>query len=420
MKKAKKRKSAPVPLLSPRKPVEWWFIFKLNSAEEPGDPKPPGTNGLFDVKGWKRPAYEKDGKKFSQHYIVASSENPTLRKGKGIVGATRRDPLGATFGQVYFGSYYYVIWNDQFYGDPRGNGNSPWGHSKGMVAWNDDGEGLVLQVSTPSWPASGSSAYPRKTDGNTLGYVKDDDIEVSQHFFALKLSKDDLIEVLAAMKNASVVTARKKKQVVDNGGPEDARALVESLGKRTKKGKCTNVVLSSGVRLISKPSSLAVPPWQLVSAQLGGVDLRVASWWARPKIYSTTRESAKPRCWSRRLGTPGAVDIAISGTWRPRGGPKLENLGLTGGLGANKNHAKFGVSTSGGKTFSIFGDMNQQGALCKGYSSARQKCSSSQNGRGGLFYVLEDAALFESLTGLLQGDSAPTSPPKRRTKRAKK
>ena len=40
---------------------------------------------------------------------------------------------------------------------------------------------------TGSWPGSGSSAEPRKKDGNTLGYINDDNLEVSQHFFALKL-----------------------------------------------------------------------------------------------------------------------------------------------------------------------------------------------------------------------------------------
>ena len=57
--------------------------------------------------------------------------------------------------------------------------------------------------------------------------------------------------------------------------------------------------------------------------------------------------------------------------------------------------------------------MNQQGALCAGYSSANQKCNSSQNGRGGLFYVMEDKVLFNGVTSLLHGESAPTSrPPK--------
>jgi hypothetical protein len=47
--------------------------------------------------------------------------------------------------------------------------------------------------------------------------------------------------------------------------------------------------------------------------------------------------------------------------------------------------------------------MNQQGSLAG-------KCNSSQNGRGGLFYVLENRDLFDSLTSLLTGGRAPLDP----------
>ena len=160
-------RSAPAPLLSTGKSVDWWFVFKLNSAEEQGDPKPPGMKGIFDVDGWQRPAYEKDGRKFSQHYLFASSAGAALQHGKGILGTSLEDPVGATFGRVYDGDGYYVLWNDQFYGDPRGNGRSPWGHSKGMVAWNDDGEGVVMQVSTPSWPAAGRATATPSVSSRT-------------------------------------------------------------------------------------------------------------------------------------------------------------------------------------------------------------------------------------------------------------
>ena len=81
-----------------------------------------------------------------------------------------------------------------------------------------------MQVSTPSWPASGNASFPRKSDGNTLGCVKDNDIQVSQHFFALRLSKDDLVQVLKALQNASIVTDTKNPQIVQNGGPSDVQA----------------------------------------------------------------------------------------------------------------------------------------------------------------------------------------------------
>jgi hypothetical protein len=60
-----------------------------------------------------------------------------------------------------------------------------------MLEWDGDGEGFVLQVTTPSWPAAGSKNFSRKSDGNTLGCIEDDNVEVSQHFFCLKLNRDD-------------------------------------------------------------------------------------------------------------------------------------------------------------------------------------------------------------------------------------
>ncbi|MCA9066383.1 MAG: hypothetical protein KDA96_25120, partial [Planctomycetaceae bacterium] len=197
------------PLLNPMTPVDWWFLFKFNSAEEPGKPKPPGLTGIFDVPGWERPAYEESGAKFSQRYAFASSRNPQLAQGRGILGAMEYDPLGSTFNQVYSAhpdECFYVVWNDQFYNDPLPIKGAPWGHSKGMLAWDGDGNGFVMQVSTPSWPASGNRHFPRQSDGNTLGYVTDDNIEVSQHFFALKVNADDVKAILRAMQNSSVVT----------------------------------------------------------------------------------------------------------------------------------------------------------------------------------------------------------------------
>ena len=221
--------------------------------------------------------------------------------------------------EVYNGTSNYVIWNDQFYQDPVIEGcttscAAPWGHSKGMLAWNADGEGLVMQVSTPSWPAAGNKSFPRKTDGNTLGCVKDDDIEVSQHFFALRLTKQDVVKVLVALRNASVVTDVANPQVVQNGGPQDIQQLVSTLGKQSASRTYIDATLSTGVRLISKPSQLRVPPWQMVSAIIGGHSLRTATWWTTPEIPSTTA-STTISCWDTSLANPGAVEIGITGNW---------------------------------------------------------------------------------------------------------
>lgn len=385
--------TVPAPLLQKGHPVDWWFVFKLSSKMFP---ECGGATRNCRFGGEVQPY-----SKFSQQYVFASSENETLQQGSGCAGDTLDDPVGATFDEVYKNSYNYVIWNDQFYDDPDIKGCSescgaPWGHSKGMVAWNDVGEGFVMQVTTPSWPAAGSEDFARKTDGNTLGCVKDNDVLVSQHFFALKLTKDDLVKVLTAVGNASVVTDINNPQVVNNGGPADVQALVSGLGVKSKSEAVINVKLSSGVVLISKPSKLHVPPWQMVSSLLGGVSLRTATWWADPEIAPTT-SSTKPECWDDSLPkAPGPVEIATTGHWSGK------EFGLTGGPGPNFNHAKVGVSNSTHDHLAIFGDMNQQGAL----SGNEKNCGRSQNGRGGTFYVLDDSKLAASVGDLISGQSA--------------
>ncbi len=379
--------NSPVPLLKAGQAVDWWFVFKFNAGAFPecgaGVQRACPFGGT--VQTYKQP--------FGQQFAYASSIDHTLQKGGGCVGDTTSDPVGATFDQVYSGHFSYLLWNDQFKGDPIADEGAPAGHSKGMLAWDDAGNGLALQVSTPSWPASGSSQNPRKNDGNTLGCVIDNDVLVSQHFFALKLNKDDVVAVLNGLQNASVATAPSNLQIVRNGGPPDIQALVKTLGKVSTSKTATQAKLSSGVLLISKPSDLQVPPWQMISAMLGGEPLRAATWWAHPEIPSTT-STTTVGCWDPSLGKPGAVDIATSGTWA---GATIGLEGLPAPVG---NHAKIGVST-GTHTYAIFGDMNQQGSL------SGPNCGSSQNGRGGLFYVVDDAPLAASVKDLIKGASAP-------------
>ncbi len=387
----------PVPLLKRGQPVDWWFSFKFNAATFPGCG---GGAQRVCIFGGQVRQYSA----FGQQFVYASSDNHSLQKGNGCAGDSVNDPLGATFDQVYNGAYFYVVWNDQLYDDPKISGctkecSGPWGHSKGLIAWDGAGNGFVLQVSTPSWPAAGDKAFPRRTDGNTLGCVIDNDVLVSQHFFALRLNKDDLLKALHALQNASVVTDPGNRQIVNNGGPADIQAIVRTLGFKSPSKTYLKEQLSNGVMLISKPSRLNVPPWQLVSAVLDGVSLRTANWWATPAIYTTT-PSMNIACWDSSLGKPGGVEIAITGRWAG------QTFALTGGGGPNHNHAKLGVSISGEHSYVIFGDMNQQGTALAGRS-----CSSSQNGRGGLFFVLDDPALHRSVSDLITGDTAPTGPP---------
>ncbi len=339
--------AAPAPLLQKDHPVDWWFVFKFNSSSFPGCGG--GANEKLSCQ------FDADAKHrvggFSQQFVYASNEE-------------------------------------------HSNCGSPWGHSKGMLAWNDGGEGLILQVTTPSWPESASKDFPRTGDANTLGCVADNNVKLSQHFFSVRLSKDDLVKVLKALQNSSAVTDPQQQQVVHSGGPADVQQLVSSLGVKSQSKSFSRDKLSTGVELISKPSGLHVPPWQMVSAVLDAVPLRAATFWASPYIPTTTR-STKIACWDASLGKSGPVQIATTGHWDEK------EIGLIGG----SNHAKIGVSTSGNHHYAIFGDENQQGALSG-------NCASSQNGRGGLFFVIDDLVLSEGIADLIDGDTASTKIPK--------
>lgn len=381
--------------------ADWIFVFKLNARTFPSSatttPRPCPFGGTAQPY-----------KSFSQQYAYATSASPTLKAGSGLVGTSLDDPLGATFAKIWNGNYNYVVWNDQFYQHPllpcatgkkknRDDCGAPWGHSKGILAWNAAGEGIVLQVTTPSWPAAGGKANPRPGDGNTLGcIVHSNNLIFSQHFFTLRLSASDVGHVLDALANASVVTDPAQPVLVRNGGPPDIQAKVRLLGRKSPSTAVVDVVLSTGVRLVSKPSKLTVPTWQLISAVLGGVPLRAATWWAtppKPLIPSTTASTPIP-CWNPALAKPGAVQIATSGLWADKA------IDLKGQSG---NHAKIGVSLDPSHPYTIFADLNQQGRLSG-------DCSSSQNGRGGLFFVVENRELHASVTDLLKGDSAPVAP----------
>ena len=128
----------------------------------------------------------------------------------------------------------------------------------------------------------------------------------------------------------------------------------------------------------------------MVSAELGSVPLKVASFHNSQDIGDTT-SSAKVTRRDSILPKPGAVKIVKWGQWG------TEDFDLQSG----HNHAKIGVSTDADHDYAIFGDMNQAGAL-------KPPCTKAQNGRSALFFVPDNAALFESVTSLLSGRSAST------------
>jgi len=332
----------PAPQIQEGKPVDWWFVFKFNAKSFPACPAGASTQCPFGGE----PSQATRG----QTFVYASSIDPTLQMGSSCIGESGADPVGSTFGDLIKNNYFYVVWNDQFYNDPTIPGcsdscSAPWGHSKGVLAWNEAGDGLVMQVTTPSWPGAVSQSASRQS-GDTLGCISQpNNILVSQSFFAARLTADDVLQVLLALANSSVVTEldipeSSHHQLVNNGGPPNIQDAVKALGVKSKSTKVFIAQLSNGIRLLSKPSALHVPPWQLVSAELGSVPLRVASWWTNPAIGSTSA-STPIDCWDTSLPKPGAVQIATSGSWQGTA------FGLKGGPGPDFNHAKVGVSTSG-------------------------------------------------------------------------
>jgi hypothetical protein len=385
---------APAPVVQADHPVQWWAAFKFNAKTSPTALADPRRKCPFggDVQPYQRG--------FSQAFAYASSEHPQLVQGTSLLGpGDGDDPVGATFDQIYNGDFSYVVWNDQFYRDPQITGCSgddcgpPWAHSKGILAWDDAGHGLVLQVTTPSWPASGSTTHPRPTDGNTLGCVKDPNLKVSQHFFALQLSPADTAKVLSALHNEGATT-RADPQVlrVKPTSPQNLSTIANTLGDKRPDNAALQIYhLDSGATLISKPATLEAPPWQVVSAALGGEPLRVASWlFGKGGLPSTA--AVKPLCWASDLGIPGRVEAALTGTW---GG----EIGLMGGSFPSGNHAKIAVSLPAGHHLTIFGDMNDDGRLLT-------DCKKEQNGRGGMFFVVSDPELWSSISALLAGKTA--------------
>jgi len=392
----------PCPLLAKGKPaVSWWFVFKFNAQSFPG----------CDGKNKCPFGGDQQSYKVGQHYAVASSDAPKLADGAGgCLGGTTDDPVGASFDEIYNGDFHYVIWNDQPYADPQiegctssgGNCGAPWAHSKGMLAWNDAGEGFVMQVSTPAWPISGSANAARQ-NGNTLGCLKSpDNVLLSQHFFALLLSKDDVVAVLKGLANAGVATDNTDgSMMISNGGPSDIQNLVSSLGTKpdTTARQILEATLSSGVTFLSKSSGMDVPSWQFVSAELGGANLRVATFYDSDKIETTT-QAAKPNCWDASLSIPGTVENAKTGSWPDPSSGNAVTLQF-GSSPSNGNHAKIGITTSG-TPMAIFGDENQQGGL--GPVGA-PGCAAAQNGRGGTFYAVRDPQLAGSMAQLMAGDN---------------
>jgi len=400
------------PLVKAGSPDQWVFAFKLNARKFPTKLSDAGGDCLYGGDKMTAGAV-------GQRYFMASKGSPTLKDGPGQIGTSDQDPLGATFGQIYTGKYHYIVWNDQFDDQPLVHGGEratgTWAHAKGMVAWDEDGHGVVIQVTTPDWPRSASQAFPRKNEGNTLGCMAHNNVIFSQHFFALKLSHADVKKVLNALQTASVVTDTSMKvdphtgkkvpvypELFNNGGPPDIQLAATNVGvAQSTTTTATLDKLDSGVELIAKPSDLWAPPWQVVSSMLEGEPLRVANWWGpKPKDQPVpdTKAGETHTCWPKGQG-PGDVSTVHGGVWDTTD----FNLELATPQNGDGNHAKIGISAKNAKQLVIFGDENQAGFLDPGQGDT---CEHSQFKRGGLFFVVASPKLWTGLDAAFKEGAA--------------
>jgi len=399
------------PILEDGTVADWWFSYKFNAMTYNSN-KCTGqhdSNGTCTFGGQFIGNQAKYGLNFATiHHQAGITSKLQMPSGNSCIGSGENDSLANTFSQIYNRvADNFVIWSDQFYGYPLPSQFAPWGHSKGALAWDGEGNGVLIQVTTPDWPKSGvavgNSSDPNK--GNTLGCnPEDNNLYFGQHFFSLKLNQNDVLLVLEALAVASAVTDPFNPLLVQHAAiiNHTFSKAVSSLGQLSMGKTPFDVTLSSGVRLISKPSNLNVAPWQMVGAMINS-SLRTATWWDSPFINSThpiDATSDPQLCWSSDLPKLiPEIQIATTGTW------KGKPIGLTAGFGnpIGGNHAKIGVTV--GNSLTVFGDMNQQGCV----SSSTCKCNSSQNGRGGMFFVVDDGSLHDDVSKLLQGKTAPYS-----------
>src|SRR5690349_3993701 len=101
------------PRLGKDKASDWIFVYKFNTkafphcADNVDRACPFGGRPLSYKSGW------------GQQYVYATKEQSSLQEGSACLGDTDADPVGATFEQIYDGALNFVVWNDQFYLDPK-------------------------------------------------------------------------------------------------------------------------------------------------------------------------------------------------------------------------------------------------------------------------------------------------------------
>ena len=99
---------APVPLLAKGQPTDWWFVFKFNSSKSFAGcgPREEGRKRKRMPKTVSASSAARCRPRAGSASSSRSRSRTTQAEGReGCTGATLTDPVGATFDQVYNGSF---------------------------------------------------------------------------------------------------------------------------------------------------------------------------------------------------------------------------------------------------------------------------------------------------------------------------
>jgi len=143
-----------------------------------------------------------------------------------------------------------------------------------VLAWNDDGDGVVLQVTTLG--VAGLRQQEVHAQERQYARLHQAAEQCSERAALLlrEAQQDDVVHMLDALENSSVVTDVMPGGARHNGGPQEIKDRVKVLGQKSDSTEVKQFKLSTGILLVSKPSALHVPPWQMLSSVLDSVDLK--------------------------------------------------------------------------------------------------------------------------------------------------
>lgn len=261
----------------------------------------------------------------------------------------------------------------------------------------------------------------------------DNNARFAQSFFGSTLSASTMLDMAPALARARLCGAGTNTckngtagHIVDfNCASEHTRGSDWSIldtafsGTSTKEDSTSLSVTTAGAKptaleLVVKAEQNEVPPWLHVAHTLGA-DLAVASWvegsYGSGSIcagddYSgaTNQMCLADDALALALdpstgGASQSVENALAATFTING--TRRSWALWGDLTSDTaSHAKYAVESSAVEPgassagYVVSGDMNQQGFPCS------TSCSGSQNGRGGLFFGVQDAELQASVQDL--------------------